>query len=156
MLSKCEVYLNTLNFVDNGGKFNKNIYNYILIWNIKKDEARSEDEQFYENEIQDDAFETKKTKKFENKDSGLLSFFIKIIITSVVVEAYFFVNDYLGSVSIDKITLLQPEFNYTISAKGFYLFACNAQRRVYLDNQSTIMNMPNPLMAAKSIFLDVF
>lgn len=70
----------------------------------------------------------KKRKKFKNVERGNIGFLLRMIIITIGVEIYFFINYFLGSSQTDIIFGLFPEFNATMIAESYYIAIGNAQK----------------------------
>ncbi len=82
----------------------------------------------------------KRKKKFKNSDRGSLGFLLKMMLIAIFVEIYFIINFALESDDKSWIQEFIKEFNYTSFAEGYYSFALNAQKQLFMNDTWTLLN----------------
>jgi len=119
---------------------------------VRLDDVHSEVDFFIDD--RDDAQEArsslfgKKRKKFKNADRGNVGFLLKMLIITIGIEAYFFINFFVGRSQTSVMSGLLTEFNYTTIAESYYSLALNAERQLITNddwpalNLASTVNMP--------------
>jgi len=82
----------------------------------------------------------KKKKKFKNSSRTPTSFFVKFLLMTVIVEAYFLYNYITSSNLLNNIDTTIVELNSTSVSESFYSFANNAERQLFIDSTLKILS----------------
>ncbi|EGR29851.1 PAS domain S-box family protein [Ichthyophthirius multifiliis] len=96
----------------------------------------------------DENFTRRKKKKFVNRIKNS-SFYIvsKMFFGVLVLEVYFIICYFMADNLLDNIKNKIPELNYTNYAEGYYIYADNCQRNLFLNPQMPILNQ-SPLQVS--------
>jgi len=134
LYSKCETYISNLQVGEEDD----------IISDIDEDELERNGE-----DNMDEFIPRKKKKKFKNSSRTPTSFFVKFLLMTILVEAYFLYNYITSRNLLNNIDTTIIELNSTSVSESFYSFANNAERQLFIDDVTTILGLtPNTVVTS--------
>jgi len=135
LYSKCETFLSNLQIGE-------------------EDDMLSEIEEPELDKTQDDmsiatVIQKKKRRKYKNSGKGYQMFIIQFGIIIAISEAYFLFTFISTTLHTSNTKTLAVEFNLTSSAEPFYTYVNTAERQLFWNSSTTIINK-DPYLVAKS------
>ncbi|CAD8209105.1 unnamed protein product [Paramecium pentaurelia] len=135
-------------FLDIPDKTVKYLYNksenFISNLQLGEDDDVLSDLEELEKEEQEELNKTlkskRKKKKFKNTNKEQRNYIFAFFFVILLIQAYFIFNYFMSDALLSNLAQLVPEINATSRAEGFYRFADNAQRSLYINRNITIEN----------------
>jgi len=139
LYNKCETFISNLQVGEDED----------MVSEIDEEEL---DKQHNEHETQD-FIPRRRRKRFKNSGRSQRAFFAKFLIVALVIEAYFIYTFVSANVLLGDISDLMPELNSTSVAEPFFGFANNAERQLFIDNTTTVLESSSVTVATNDIKL---